>query len=100
MDPATLVSIRTLICLLLLSVPAIAEAERWPPHALRDPATLVVTIMSSWTGQPYTFEQEFGDLSACHKKANEWQNDPQMRPGIIHMQCKKWIKIAPADRPG
>ena len=92
---------RTLICLLLLSVPALAETKRfWPPHALRDPATLVVTFMSSWTGQPYTFEKEFRDLSACHKKANEWQNDPRTRSRIIHMQCKKWIKIAPADRPG
>jgi hypothetical protein len=90
--------IRTLVCLLLLAVPAHAETKRfWPPYALRDPATLTVTIMSSWTGQPYTFEQEFGDLSACHKKANEWQNDPQMRVQIIRMQCKKWIKIAPAD---
>ena len=92
---------RTLICLLLLSVPVQAETKRfWPPHALRDPATLVVTIMSSWTGQPYTFEQEFRDLSACHKKANEWQNDTRSRSQIIRIQCKKWIKIAPADRPG
>jgi hypothetical protein len=98
MDPATLVIIRTLICLLFLSVPVHAETKRfWPPHALRDPATLVVTIMSSWSGQSFTFEREFPDLSACHKKANEWQNDPKTRPQIIHMQCKKWIKMAPAD---
>jgi len=95
--------IRTLLCLLLLSVPAHAETKRSLPRTpLIDPSTLVMTYTFVATGEKGSVVQEYRSLKECEKNIKRWRDADAKddRRAIVSITCNKWLKIAPADRPG
>jgi hypothetical protein len=65
-----------------------------------DPATLIVIYTAVSSGKQITHTKEFRDVRECEKAAESWRHPPPPKGVQVKIDCKKWLKIAPAEGQG